>query len=116
VRLAARDAAGFGEGFGEDCGLDFVGFFGDGAEDFGFGFGCWFWCDLMGNVVSLITIVFLELAKRARTVIVLDLVKAEVTVFVLVVKSVTIWVDVEFTIGVVVAEMEIVGVTLDALA
>ena len=46
---------------------------------------------------------------------VLDLVKAEVTVFVLVAMSVTMWVDVELTMGVVVAGMVIVGVILIAL-
>jgi hypothetical protein len=47
-----------------------------------------------------------------RTVIVLDLVKADVTVFVLVAVSVTTWVDVELTMGVVVAPIVIVGVNL----
>ena len=48
--------------------------------------------------------------------IVLDLVKADVTVFVLVAMSVTTWVDVELTMGVVIAGMVIVGVTLNTLA
>jgi hypothetical protein len=113
VVLAAGDAAGFCLCDGDDGGQHFVGGFGDGAEGFGFGYGCSLWDDLV--VLSACLACLYDVGAR-RTVIVLDLVKAEVTVFVLVAVSVTTWVDVELTMGVVVAPIVIVGVNLNCVS
>lgn len=109
VILATGDAAGFRLCDGDDGGLDFVGCFGDGAEGLDFCYGC----SLRGDLRFFVSwLQHTRSCKKARTVRVLDFVNCEVTVLMLVAKSVTTFVAVELTMGIVVAGIVIVGVNL----